>query len=414
MVSQNPFGACIVDSGQRVRIDPRIHDAVLFDLDGVITDTASLHAAAWARMFDEYLSGRPVAKDENHDPFTPDDYRHFIDGKPRYDGVRDFLASRGVTLPWGSAGDAASTETVCGLGNRKQELFAAAIATGVPVFESTVALVRRLIGTGVRVAVFSASRNCATVLQTAGIADLFEARVDGVVADELDLPGKPDPAMLLEAARRLGARPGRTVVVEDSEAGVTAGRAGGFGLVIGVDRTGEGGATLKECGADVVVGDLAEVLVRSIDRRMSTLPDALAAFGQLAGVVGARRPAIFFDFDGTLSDIVDQPGAAALVPGAAKALLSLAALCPVAVWRTFRPASAYPVCGTPAATGSRWSARTAAITATRPPPRRFRSWRTPPPNSPNDWPRFAGSRWNTNAMPSPCTTATPHRRPRPP
>jgi alpha,alpha-trehalase len=331
MVSQNPFGACIVDSGQRVRIDPRIHDAVLFDLDGVITDTASLHAAAWARMFDEYLSGRPVAKDENHDPFTPDDYRHFIDGKPRYDGVRDFLASRGVTLPWGSAGDAASTETVCGLGNRKQELFAAAIATGVPVFESTVALVRRLIGTGVRVAVFSASRNCATVLQTAGIADLFEARVDGVVADELDLPGKPDPAMLLEAARRLGARPGRTVVVEDSEAGVTAGRAGGFGLVIGVDRTGEGGATLKECGADVVVGDLAEVLVRSIDRRMSTLPDALAAFGQLAGVVGARRPAIFFDFDGTLSDIVDQPGAAALVPGAAKALLSLAALYPVAV-----------------------------------------------------------------------------------
>lgn len=331
MVSDNAFGAGIVDSTQRVRIDPRIHDAVLFDLDGVITDTASLHAAAWARMFDEYLGGRPVAEAENHDPFTPDDYRHFIDGKPRYDGVRDFLASRGVTLPWGSAGDAPATETVCGLGNRKQELFAAAIATGVPVFESTVALVRRLIGTGVRVAVFSASRNCATVLQTAGIADLFEARVDGVVADELDLPGKPDPAMLLEAARRLGARPGRTVVVEDSEAGVTAGRAGGFGLVIGVDRTGEGGATLKQCGADVVVGDLAEVLVRSIDRRMSTLPDALAAFGQLAGVVGARRPAIFFDFDGTLSDIVDQPGAAALVPGAARVLQSLAALYPVAV-----------------------------------------------------------------------------------
>ena len=332
-MSEHPFGgqSGVVDSGQRVQIDPRFHDAVLFDLDGVITDTASLHAAAWARMFDEYLSGRPDAPAENHDPFTPADYRHFIDGKPRYDGVRDFLASRGVTLAWGGAADAASTATVCGLGNRKQELFAAAIAAGVPVFESTVALVRRLIATGVRVAVFSASRNCATVLQTAGIAGLFEARVDGVVADELDLPGKPDPAMLLEAARRLGVRPGRTVVVEDSEAGATAGRAGGFGLVIGVDRSGDDAAGLRECGADVVVGDLAEVLVRAIDRRMSTLPDALSSFGQLAGVVGARRPFIFFDFDGTLSDIVDQPGAAALVPGAATALQSLAALYPVAV-----------------------------------------------------------------------------------
>jgi alpha,alpha-trehalase len=332
-MSEHPFGgqSGVVDSGQRVRIDPRFHDAVLFDLDGVITDTAALHAAAWAQMFDEYLSGRADTPAENHDPFTPADYRHFIDGKPRYDGVRDFLASRGVTLAWGGAADAASMATVCGLGNRKQELFAAAIAAGVPVFESTVALVRRLIGTGVRVAVFSASRNCATVLQTAGIAELFEARVDGVVADELDLPGKPDPAMLLEAARRLGVRPGRTVVVEDSEAGVTAGRAGGFGLVIGVDRSGDDAAGLRECGADVAVGDLAEVLVRVIDRRMSTLPDALSSFGQLAGVVGARRPFIFFDFDGTLSDIVDQPGAAALVPGAATALQSLAALYPVAV-----------------------------------------------------------------------------------
>jgi trehalose-phosphatase len=333
MVNEHPFGeqSGIADPGQRVRIDPRFHDAVLFDLDGVITDTASLHAAAWARMFDEYLTSRPAAQAENHDPFTPADYRHFIDGKPRYDGVRDFLASRGVTLPWGAADDDASRATVCGLGNRKQELFTAAIANGVPVFESTVSLVRRLIGTGVQVAVFSASRNCATVLQSAGIAELFQTRVDGIVADELALPGKPDPAMLLEAARRLGVRPGRTVVIEDSEAGVTAGRAGGFGLVIGVDRSGEAAAGLRERGADVVVGDLTEVTVRAIDRRMSTLPDALASFGQLAGVVGARRPAIFFDFDGTLSDIVDQPGAAELVPGAAKALQSLAALYPVAV-----------------------------------------------------------------------------------
>ncbi len=314
-----------------MRIDPRYTDAVLFDLDGVITDTAVIHRDAWAQMFDEYLSTRPAADAENHGPFTAGDYRHFVDGKPRYDGVRDFLASRGVTLPGGSADDDPSAQTVCGLGNRKQQLFAARIAGGVPVFESTVALVRRLRDAGVRVGVFSASRNCRTVLEAAGIDGLFDARVDGVVAEELGLPGKPDPAMLVEAARRLGVRPGRTAVVEDSEAGAAAARAGGFSPVIGVDRTDETAARLYECGADVVVGDLAEVQVRSIARRMSTLPDALACFGQLAGVVSARRPAIFFDFDGTLSPIVEQPGAAALAPGTDTALRALAALYPVAV-----------------------------------------------------------------------------------
>jgi alpha,alpha-trehalase len=218
MLTERAFGdqSGGADGGHRVRIDPRYHDAVLFDLDGVITDTASIHQAAWARLFDEYLAQRPAAPGENHEPFTPHDYRHFIDGKPRYDGVRDFLASRGVTLPRGEASDAPSAATLCGLGNRKQELFAARIADGVPVFESSVALVRRLRDAGVRVAVFSASRNCRAVLASAGIEGLFDARVDGVVAEELGLPGKPDPAMLVEAARLLGVRPGRTAVVEDS------------------------------------------------------------------------------------------------------------------------------------------------------------------------------------------------------
>ena len=319
------------DVGTTVRIDPRYHDAVLFDLDGVITDTASLHQAAWKELFDDYLGRREPSAEEDHSPFTPADYRHFIDGKPRYDGVHDFLASRGVSLPWGSPSDSGDEDTVCGLGNLKQQHFALQIAAGVPVFHSTVALVRRLTDAGVAVAVFSASRNCAVVLAAAGIADLFGVRVDGVVAEELHLPGKPDPAMLLEAARRLGVRPARAVVVEDAEAGVRAARAGGFGLVIGVDRTGEAGAELCACGADAVIGDLAQVTVRTIDRRMSTLPSALASFGQLAGVVGARRPALFFDFDGTLSEIVNQPAAAALVDGAAEALQALAALYPVAV-----------------------------------------------------------------------------------
>ena len=319
------------DVGAPVRIDPRYHDAVLFDLDGVVTDTAALHRAAWQELFDDYLGRRHPSADENHSPFTPADYRHFIDGKPRYDGVRDFLASRGISLPWGTPSDSVDEDTICGLGARKQQRIALQIAAGVPVFGSTVALVRRLAEAGVAVAVFSASRNCAAILISAGIADLFTVRVDGVVAEELDLPGKPDPAMLLEAAHRLGVRPGRAVVVEDAEAGVTAARAGGFGLVIGIDRTGEAAAALSEHGADAVIGDLAEVTVRDIDRRMSTLPNALASFGQLAGVVAARRPALFFDFDGTLSEIVDQPSAATLVPGAARALHALAALYPVAV-----------------------------------------------------------------------------------
>lgn len=318
------------DIGLPVAIDPRYHDAVLFDVDGVITDTASLHQAAWTQLFDDFLHRRTPSDAENHDPFTADDYKHHVDGKPRYDGVRDFLASRGITLPWGSESDRGE-DTVCGLGNGKQGLFLKQIAAGVPTFGSTVALVRRLNEIGMRTAVYSASRNCATVLESAGVGDLFEVRVDGVVAEELGLPGKPDPATLLEAARRLGVRPGRCVIVEDAEAGVAAGRAGGFGLVIGVDRSGTERERLLERGADVVIGELADVTVRAIDRRMSQLPDALLSFGLLAGVVSARRPVLFFDFDGTLSQIVDDPAAATLVPGADKALQSLAALYPVAI-----------------------------------------------------------------------------------
>ena len=314
-----------------VRIDPRYHDAVLFDLDGVITDTASLHQAAWKELFDDYLRRRGPSHVENHDPFTPADYRHFIDGKPRYNAVRDFLASRGIDLPWGTLTDSAADETVCGLGNRKQQHFVVQIAAGVPVFGSTIALIRQLADAGVAVAVYSASRNCAAVLESAGIADLFGVRVDGIVAEELALPGKPDPAMLIETARRLGVRPARAVVIEDSEAGVTAARAGNFGLIIGVDRSGDAGTELGARGADAVIGDLAEVTVRDIDRRMSALPDALSSFDQLAGVLGAHQPALFFDFDGTLSTIVDQPEQAVLVDGAAEALRALASRYPVAV-----------------------------------------------------------------------------------
>ena len=312
-----------------VTIDPRLHDAVIFDLDGVVTDTASIHAAAWKDMFDEFLSGRPASDHENHSPFSDDDYRHFVDGKPRHDGVVDFLASRGISLPAGEPTDGAE-DTVCGLGNRKQRLFLERLDVGVPVFESTVALVRKLAETGVATAIYSSSRNCEHILKAAGLGDLFAIRVDGVVADALGLPGKPDPAVLLEATTRLGAVPERSVVVEDAEAGVEAGRNGGFALVVGVDRTGHAEELLR-CGADMVVPDLADVGVRTGDKRMSDLPNALDSYGQLIGVVGGRQPFVCLDFDGTLSDIVSDPDAATLVDGAAKALENLAAQCPVAI-----------------------------------------------------------------------------------
>ena len=237
-------------------LDPDRFDAVIFDLDGVITDTASVHRAAWKRLFDDYLAERPEDPAEDHRPFTGQDYLRDVDGKPRLDGVRDFLLSRGIEV---------DEDTVAGLGDRKNTAFLASLEEdGVVVFESTVELVCRLQLSGLRTAVFSASRNCRPVLEAAGLGELFEARVDGVVAAELGLPGKPDPAVLLEATRRLDAGPDRTVVVEDAQAGVQAGRRGGFGLVIGIDREGVADE-LREHGADVVVDDLAEVVVEVPD-----------------------------------------------------------------------------------------------------------------------------------------------------
>ncbi|MFP3900828.1 MAG: HAD family hydrolase [Acidimicrobiia bacterium] len=232
------------------------------DLDGVVTDTASVHAAAWKHLFDGYLAGRAERTGEPFVPFEPDDYRRHVDGKPRYDGVRDFLASRGITLPEGHPDDPPDRETVCGLGNRKDAAFNERLAReGVTVFDTTVEVLRRARRAGMGVALFSSSRNTRRVLHRAGLEHLFDAIVDGVDAGELGLPGKPHPAVPLEAATRVGAKPERTVLVEDAVAGVEAGRRGGFRLVVGVDRTGHGDE-LRAHGADVVVTDLAEIEVQ--------------------------------------------------------------------------------------------------------------------------------------------------------
>lgn len=236
-------------------------DAVIFDLDGVITDTASGHAAAWRQMFDQFLADRADREGEDQQPFSTDDYYLYIDGKSRYDGVDSFLASRGISIPRGDPGDPPTAETVCGLGNRKNELFLSQLREGgVAPFPSSIALLHRLRASGCRTAVISASRNCTDVLEAAGVAELFDAKVDGVDADELGLTGKPDPAIFLEAARRLGVEPARAAVVEDALAGVEAGRRGRFGLVIGVDRGGHA-EELQERGADVLIEDLGEVHV---------------------------------------------------------------------------------------------------------------------------------------------------------
>jgi len=231
-------------------------EAVVFDTDGVLTDTASVHAAAWKRLFDEYLRQRAERLGEPFRAFEELDYLRYVDGKPRYDGVAGFLASRGIALPWGDPSDPPSHETVCGLGNSKNRYFLAHLGEhGVQAFPSSVAFVRRLGANGVRTAVVSASRNMRAVLDAAGIRDLFDVEVDGVDAARLGLAGKPDPALFLEAARRLQVAPARAAVVEDALAGVEAGHRGGFAVVVGVDRAGQA-AELAARGADVVVDDL--------------------------------------------------------------------------------------------------------------------------------------------------------------
>jgi alpha,alpha-trehalase len=235
-------------------------DAVLFDLDGVLTDTARLHAASWKKMFDSFLKQHAEATGEPFRPFEMEDYRLYEDGRERYEGVRDFLKSRGIELPEGTPEDAPDRETVCGLGNRKNEMVTQVIeSVGVDAYPGSVALVRYVREHGLRTAVVSASANCAAVLEGVGIADLFDVRVDGIALIEHHLSGKPAPDSFLEAARQLGVEPSRAVVVEDAISGVQAGRAGAFGLVVGVSRKDDADA-LAENGAGIVVHDLAELI----------------------------------------------------------------------------------------------------------------------------------------------------------
>lgn len=233
-------------------------DAVLFDLDGVLTATARIHARSWKRIFDDFLRAHSTRVGEAFRAFDVDvEYRRFVDGKPRLDGVRSFLAARGITLPEGTPDSPPDEVSVAGLAKRKDELVTRAIRAGeARTWPDAIMLVKRLRRLGIKTAVVSASHHCAEVLAATGIEGLFDLWVDGANIDRLHLPGKPAPDTYLYAAKRLGVKPSRAVVVEDATAGVRAGKAGGFALVVGVDRGG-GAEALRESGADRVVSDLA-------------------------------------------------------------------------------------------------------------------------------------------------------------
>ena len=293
-------------------------EAVICDMDGVLTRTAALHERAWRRLFDDVLMDRADQR-----PFSGADYRAYLDGKPREVGLADFLASRHIALPHGTPADGPEFDTVCGLGKRKNGYFLELLEReGPDAFGDVAPALARWRRGGLPLAVVSGSRNCRRVLRAAGLEASFDAIVDGEVAAALALPGKLQ--LMLEAARRLGVAPADAVILEDATAGVRAGRAGGFGCVVGVARAGND-ADLHDAGAHVVERDLGRL------RFPRRLPDALDRFAELSAWRGHRPLAVFLDFDGTLAPIADRPADARMSGAMRDALGKLARRCPVAI-----------------------------------------------------------------------------------
>lgn len=298
-----------MDEAQTGREPPL--EAFIFDMDGVVTNTAEAHFTCWKKVFDDLLRHRCEGTG-GFGPFTRKDYLAHVDGMPRFDGVRGFLGSRGIEIPEGEPDDEGE-ETVHGLGNMKNRCFHAWLAEKrVPSFDDARMLIENLRRGGMKVGVFSASRNAKRVLESAGVRDLFDAAVDGADAQELGLAGKPDPAMLVEAARRLGVEPARAAVVEDAVSGVEAGAKGRFALVVGVNRQDkDAGAqrhALRANGADLVVRDLRRLLVPdgTALRTLENLPTVWDRQRDLEHRIGNRQLAIFLDYDGTLTPIVED------------------------------------------------------------------------------------------------------------
>ncbi len=339
----------------------RTISSVIFDLDGVITKTAEVHARAWKETFDEYLRMRESRDGEPFKEFTHDgDYLPHVDGKPRYEGDKSFLGSRGITVEYGKPSDSPDKETVCGIGNRKNEMFRAVLREqGADVYESTIMLIRALKKQGVRVGVASSSKNCKAILESAGIEELFETRVDGVVSADMNLRGKPEGDIFVTAARNLDCRPEDSVVFEDATSGVQAGRNGGFGLVVGIARK-DNAKELLAHGADIVVPDAAVISTECMERWFSKRPvglfgnwDTMAeqdvslrflkkhsgdialnpCYRRAAGDIYGRksRQVFFLDYDGTLSPIVDRPELAVIAEDMKNTVIELSRIHTVAI-----------------------------------------------------------------------------------
>jgi trehalose-phosphatase len=312
------------------------YDALLVDLDGVITRTAAVHAAAWKQLFDEFLQKHASRTGQSFESFDIEhDYASYVDGLPRLKGIETFLQSRNLSLPYGTSEDDPEQDTVNGLGKRKNAYFLKAMETvGVELYEPAVDFVRKAKAKGFACAVVSSSKNCRVILEKVGLSDLFELRMDGLEIARLGLQGKPDPDMFLIAAKRLGVTPERAVVLEDAISGVEAGRKGGFGLVIGVNRIHQKGV-LQAHGADWEVTDMGTVLLESTgpdkEDHHSDIPSALDHLDEMVHRITEKRPAVFLDYDGTLTPIVDRPEWASLSEKMKQTIDALARTCAVAI-----------------------------------------------------------------------------------
>jgi trehalose-phosphatase len=304
------------EEGGKVTVFSSHIQAGIFDLDGVITQTAKVHASAWKEMFDSFLKAHNSGKEETR-PFDSDgDYRQYVDGKPRYDGVKSFLGSRGINLPYGSREDPPDKETICGLGNRKNQLFRQKIQEqGVDTYPSSIEFIRSLRENNIKTAVVSSSKNCAYILDAAGVVGLFDAKVDGKDLDKYNLRGKPDPDIFLEAAKRLEVEPERSIVFEDAISGIQAGKKGGFGCVIGVARK-NNSSSLRREGADAVIKDFSDIVLNSEAKeeniQIKNIPSAFEIIPEIKDWIRSKRVALFLDYDGTLTPIVLRPEMALL------------------------------------------------------------------------------------------------------
>lgn len=314
-------------------------NSVIFDMDGVITKTALVHSKAWKKTFDEYLRLREKRDGEEFREFTHDgDYLLYVDGKPRYKGVQSFLQSREIEIPFGEASDPPDAETACGLGNKKNLYFRQVLEEeGPKVFQPAIDLIKALKDNGIKVGVASSSKNCQLILSSAGVEELFDTRIDGIVSDERGLEGKPEGDIFVEAAKECNSRPENSIVLEDANSGVAAGRNGGFGLVLGVARR-DNKEELFQNGADIVITGMEGVTIEKLEnwfrrepvglfdnwdnysrqREAAELPGEVNPFYMRSAreiLLGDKKTVLFLDYDGTLTPIVDRPDMARVSDG---------------------------------------------------------------------------------------------------